>query len=190
MAQLLSAAGQVLRSGRVVASGFPNAPLSPGQADLGAGGQPSPSPARVLLRRMHAALARVGGGGRTPAESVEPSSLTFQGFTPERPKRPELARPSEVESESQADASEQILKELQRVIASQERMRDEVTAEVQQVRAEVKEWHAEMEKWRAEMEKRVRTVELNEAQLRTQILGTAEGLVHIEQKLQEEVAQM
>ena len=111
MAQLLSAAGQVLRSSRVVAmrmtpqwasqeqasgadelaSGFPNAPLSPGQADLGAGGQPSPSPARVLLRRMHAALARVGGGGRTPAESVEPSSLTFQGCTPERPRRPELA---------------------------------------------------------------------------------------------------
>ena len=82
-------------------SGFPNAPLSPGQADLGAGGQPSPSPTRVLLRRLHAARARVGGGGRTPAESVEPSSLTFQGFTPERPKRPELARPSEVESESQ-----------------------------------------------------------------------------------------
>jgi len=47
-----------------------------------------------------------------------------------------------------------------------------------------------MEKWRAEMEKTVRTVELKEAQLRTQILGTAEGLVHIEQKLQEEVAQM
>jgi septal ring factor EnvC (AmiA/AmiB activator) len=79
--------------------------------------------------------------------------------------------------ESQADASEQILKELQRVIASQERMRIEVTAEVQQVCAEVKEWHAEMEKWHTEMEKTVRTVELNEAQLRTQILGTAEGLV-------------
>ena len=95
--------------------------------------------------------------------------------------------------ESQADASEQILKELQRVIASQERMHAEVTAvkaEVQQVRAEVQVGHAEMDKWRAEMEKTVRAVELNEAQLRTQILGTAEGLVHIEQKLQEEVAQM
>jgi hypothetical protein len=75
--------------------------------------------------------------------------------------------------ESQADASEQILKELQRVIASQERMRAEVTAEVQQVHAEVKVWHAAMGKWRTEMEKTVRTVELNEAQLRTQILGTA-----------------
>jgi len=223
MAQLLSAAGQVLRSGRVVASGFPNAPLSPGQADLGAGGQPSPSPTRVLLRRMHAALARVGGGGRTPAESVEPSSLTFQGCTPERPRRPELARPSEVESHE--SASEHILKELQRIIASQERiegrfsalhaevkaevqeMRAEVTAvtaevqqvraevtavkaEVQQVRAEVQVGRAEMDKWRAEMERTVRAVELNEAQLRTQILGTAEGLVRVEQNLQEEVAQM
>jgi hypothetical protein len=92
--------------------------------------------------------------------------------------------------ESQADASEQILKELQRVIASQERMRAEVTAEVQQVHAEVKVWHAAMGKWRTEMEKTVRTVELNEAQLRTQILGTAEGLVRVEQKLQQEVAKM
>ena len=92
--------------------------------------------------------------------------------------------------ESQADASEQILKELQRVIASQERMRAEVTAEVQQVHAEVKVWHAAMGKWRTEMEKTVRTVAQNEAQLRTQILGTAEGLVRVEQKLQEEVAQM
>ena len=100
-------------------SGFPNAPLSPGQADFVAGGQASSSPAR-LLRRMRTALARVGGGGR-PAESVEPSSLTFQDSTPVRPKRPAPARPSDVES--QADASEQILKELQRVIASQERMR-------------------------------------------------------------------
>jgi len=49
---------------------------------------------------------------------------------------------------------------------------------------------AEVQVWRAEMEKTVHTVELNEAQLRTQILGTASGLVHIEQKLQEEVAQM
>ncbi len=49
---------------------------------------------------------------------------------------------------------------------------------------------AEVKEWRAEMEKKVRTVELNEAQLRTQILGTAEGLVQVEQKLQQEVAQM
>ena len=156
MAQLGEQLAMVLRSGRAVmrmtpkrasqeqASGAdelasPNAPMSPGQTDFGAGGQASwqasSSPAR-LLRRMRTALARVGGGGR-PAESVEPSSLTFQGFTPVRPKRP-AARPSEVES--QADASEQILKELQRVIASQERMHAEVTAvkaEVQQVRAEV-----------------------------------------------------
>ncbi len=34
------------------------------------------------------------------------------------------------------------------------------------------------------------TVELNEAELRTQILGTASGLVHVEQTLQKEVAQM
>ena len=133
-------------------SGFPNAPLSPGQADFGAGGQASSSPAR-LLRRMRTALARVGGGGR-PAESVEPSSLTFQGFTPERPKRPELAQPSGVEA--QADASEQILKELQRVIASQERMHAEVKAEVQQVRAavteELQQVRAEVHEWRAEMD--------------------------------------
>jgi len=174
-----------------------------------------------------------------------------------RPRRPELARPSDVES--QADASEHILKELYRIMqevraevtavkaevqqvraevtaevqqvrievtavkaevqqvraevtAEVQQVRAEVTAEVQQVRAEVtaelqqvcaevtvelqqmraevQVWRAEMEKWRAEMEKTVRTVELKVAQLRTQILGTAEGLVHIEQKLQEEVAQM
>ena len=119
MAQLGEQLAMVLRSGRALmkmtpkrasqeqASGAdelasPNAPMSPGQADFGAGRQPTPSPARVLLRRMHAALARVGGGGRTPAESVEPSSLTFQGCTPERPRRPELARPSEVESHERA----------------------------------------------------------------------------------------
>ena len=94
---------------------------------------------------------------RTPAESVGPASLNFQDVTPVRPSRPEQAWPSDVDL--QADASEQILKELQRVIASQERMHAEVTA------------------WRVEMEKTVRTVELKEAQLRTQILGTAEGLV-------------
>ena len=163
--QLALAAGQVLRSGRVVmrmtpkrasqeqaswadelTSGFPNAPLSPGQADFGAGEQqPSASPARVFLRRMHAALARVGGGGRTPAESVGPASLNFQDGTPVRPRRPEQTRPSDVDlqadaSEQKADASEQILKDLQRVIASQEKMHAEVTAvkaEVQQVRAAV-----------------------------------------------------
>jgi hypothetical protein len=220
--QLALAAGQVLRSGRVVmrmtpkrasqeqaswadelTSGFPNAPLSPGQADFGAGEQqPSASPARVFLRRMHAALARVGGGGRTPAESVGPASLNFQDGTPVRPRRPEQTRPSDVDlqadaSEQKADASEQILKDLQRVIASQEKMHAEVTAvkaEVQQVRAavtaELQPVRAEVQVWRAEMEKTVRTVELKEAQLRTQILGTTEGLVHIEQKLQEEVAQM
>jgi len=201
--QLAMPAGQFLRSGRVVVmkamtpkrgdrlssgspsappsqgqasvadeltSGFPNTQLSPGQADFGTGGQPSASPTRVLLRRIQAALARVEGGGRTPAESVGPASLNFQDVTPVRPRRPEQARPSDVDL--QADASEQILKELQRVIASQERMHAEVTA------------------WRVEMEKTVRTVELKEAQLRTQILGTAEGLVHIDQRLQDEVAQM
>ena len=226
MTQLGEQLALVLRSGRAVmrmtpkrasqeqasgadelASGFPNAPLSPGQADFGAGGQPNLSPARVFLRRMHAAL--VGGGGKTPTESGGPASLNFQDVTPERPRRPEQARLSDVDL--QAGASAQILKELQRVIASQERLHAEVTAvtaEVQQVRAEVKEWRAEMERmraevtaevqqvraevkeWLAETEKTVRTVELNEAQLRTQILGTAEGLVQVEQKLQQEVAQM
>ena len=140
--QLALAAGRVLRSGRVVmtaspkkgdgltsgspsappsqgpaivadelTSGFPNAPLSPGQADFGAGGQPSASPARMLLRRMRTALARVGGGGR-PADSVEPSSLTFQDVTPVRPSRPEPARPSDVDSQADATGMEQILKEL------------------------------------------------------------------------------
>jgi hypothetical protein len=131
-------------------SGFPNAPLSPGQADFGAVGQPSESPAQVLLRRMRTALTRVGGGGRKPADSVEPSSLTFQDITLVRPRRPEPAQPSDVDLQS--DASEQILKELQRVLASQERMHAEVTAvkqEVQQVRTEVQVCRAEMEKWRA-----------------------------------------
>jgi hypothetical protein len=157
----------------------------------------------VLLQQLQAALARVGRNGRTPEEKVEPSSFTFQDITPVRPRRPEPAWPSDVVS--QADASEQILKELQRIIASQERMHAEVTAEMQLVRAEVTEEmqqlraevaaemrqvRAEVQVWHAEMEKAVRTVELNESQLRTQIWGTAAGLVHIEQKLQEEVAQM
>ena len=206
--RLALAAGLVLRNGKVVmsamsspkksdglSSGSPSAPPSqgpaivadePGQADFVADGQASSSPAR-LLRRMRTALARVGGGGR-PAESVEPSSLTFQGFTPERPKRPELAQPSGVEA--QADASEQILKALQRVIASQERMHAEVKAEVKAVTEELQQVRAEVQEWRAEMDKKVRTVELNEAQLRAQILGTAEGLVRVEQELQQEVAKM
>ena len=193
MAQLGEQLAMVLRSGRELmrmtpkrasqeqASGAdelasPNAPMSPGQADFGA--QPTPSPTRVLLRRMHAALARVGGGGKTPTESGGPASLNFLDVTPERPRRPpEQARLSDVDL--QAGASGQILQALHRL-----------AQEVQQVRAEVKEGRAEMEKWRAEMEKTVRTVAQNEAQLRTQILGTAEGLVRVEQKLQEEVAQM
>jgi len=158
-------------------SGFPKTPLSPGQADFGADGQPRASPARVLLRRMHAALARVGGGGRTPAESVGPASLNFQDDTPVRPRRPELARPSDAESQADATGMEQILKELHRMMQEVRAEVTEVKAEVQQVHAEVQVGRAEMEKWRAEMEKTVRTVELNEAQLRTQILGTAEGLV-------------
>jgi chromosome segregation ATPase len=126
----------------------------------------------------------------THEDPVEPSSLTFQNVTPVRPKRQELAQPSDADSQADATGMEQILKELHRMM---QEVRAEVTAvkaEVQQVRTEVQVWRAEMEKWRAEMEKTVRTVELKEAQLRTQILGTAEGLVHIEQKLQEEVAQM
>ena len=131
--QLALAAGRVLRSGKVVltamsspkkgdglasgspsappsqgpanvsdelTSGFPNEPLSPGQADFG---EASSSPMR-LLRRMRTALARVGGG--RPADSVEPSSLTFQGFTLVRPKRilkRPAARPSEVESQADDD---------------------------------------------------------------------------------------
>ena len=192
MAQLGEQLAMVLRSGRELmrmtpkrasqeqASGAdelasPNAPMSPGQADFGA--QPTPSPTRVLLRRMHAALARVGGGGKTPTESGGPASLNFLDVTPERPRRPEQARLSDVDL--QAGASGQILQALHRL-----------AQEVQQVRAEVKEGRAEMEKWRAEMEKTVRTVAQNEAQLRTQILGTAEGLVRVEQQLQEGGAQM
>jgi len=139
---------------------------------------------------MQSAFARVGGNGLTHEDPVEPSSLTFQDVTLVRPKRPELAQPSDADSQADATGMEQILKELHRMM---QEVRAEVTAvkaEVQQVRTEVQVWRAEMEKWRAEMEKTVRTVELKEAQLRTQILGTAEGLVHIEQKLQEEVAQM
>jgi len=211
MAQLGEQLAMVLRSGRELmrmtpkrasqeqASGAdelasPNAPMSPGQADFGA--QPTPSPTRVLLRRMHAALARVGGGGKTPTESGGPASLNFLDVTPERPRRPpEQARLSDVDL--QAGASGQILQalhrlaqEVQQVRAEVKEGRAEMAQEVQQVRAEVKEGRAEMEKWRAEMEKTVRTVAQNEAQLRTQILGTAEGLVRVEQKLQEEVAQM
>jgi hypothetical protein len=192
-------------------SGFPNAPLSPGQANFGASGQtsglPSVSPAQVL-QQLRAALARVGRNGRTPEESVEPSSLTFQDVTPVRPRRPEPARPSDVDSQADATCMEQILKELHHIIVSQERMHAEVTAvkaEVQQMRtevtseaqlvraevsAEMQQVRAEVQVWRAELEKTVRTVELNEAELRTQILGAAAGLVHIEQKLQQEVAQM
>jgi hypothetical protein len=220
--RLAQASGRLLRSGRMVigaitpkkeggkqTSGSPITPPSPGQANFGASGQtsgPSVSPARALLQQLQAALARAGRNGRTPEESVEPSSLTFQDITPVRPRRPEPAQQSDMDL--QADASEQILKELQRIIASQERMHAEVTvvkAKVQQVRtevtaemcqvsaevtAEMRQVRAEVQVWRAEMEKTVHTVELNEAQLRTQILGTASGLVHIEQKLQEEVAQM
>jgi hypothetical protein len=191
--RLALASGQVLRSGRMVIktitpkkrgdslSGFPNAPLSPGQANFGARGQtsglPSVSPAQGFLQQMQAALARVGRNGLTTEDLVDPSSLTFQDITPVRPRPPEPARPSDVDL--QADASEQILKELQRVIASQERMHAEVTA----VTAEMRQVRDEVQAWRAEMEKTVRTVELNEAQLRTQILGTAEGLVQVEQKL-------
>ena len=220
-------------------SGFPNAPLSPGQANFGASGRqtsgiatpspgqanfgaigqtsglPSMSPARVL-QQLRAALTRVGRNGLTPEESVEPSLLTFQDVTPVRPRRPEPARPSDVDSQADATGMEQILKELHRMIASQERMlaevkaevqqvrtevtseaqrvRAEVTAEMQQVRAEVtaelQQVRAEVQVWRAELEKTVRTVELNEAQLRTQILGTAAGLVRVEQTLQQEVAQL
>ena len=99
--------------------------------------------------------------------------------------------------DSQADASEQkeadteqTLKELHRIIASQERIEErfsalhaEVTAvkaEVQQVRTEVT---SEAQLVRAEV-----TAEMQ--QLRAQVLGTAEGLVQIEQRLQREVAQM
>ena len=104
-------------------SGFPNAPLSPGQANFGASGQtsglPSVSPARVLLQQMQSAIARVGRNGRqTPEESVEPSSLTFQDVTLVRPRRPEPARPSDVDSQADATGMEQILKELHRIIAS------------------------------------------------------------------------
>jgi hypothetical protein len=168
-------------------SGSPIVPPSSGQANFGASwqtsGLPKVSPARVLLQQLQAALARVGRNGLTSEESVEPSSLNFQDVTPVRPRRPEPAWPSDVDSQADATGMEQILKELHRIIASQERLHAEVTAEMQQVGTEVQVWSAELAKT-------VRTVELNEAELRTQILGTAAGLVHIEQKLQKEVAQM
>ena len=180
MAQLGEQLAMVLRSGRAVmrmtpkrasqeqASGAdelasPNAPMSPGQADFGAVGQPNPSPVRVLLRRMHAALARVGGGGKTPTESGGPASLNFQDVTPERPRRPAQARLSDVDL--QAGASAQILKELQRIIASQERIEGhftalhaEVKAEVQEMRAEVTTVKAEVQQVRAEVTAEVQQV--------------------------------
>ena len=190
--RLAQAAGQVLRSGKMVLKAMTprkegGAPPSPGRADFGASGQasglPSASPAR-LLQRMQAALG-VGGNGRQ--QSVEPSSFTFQDVTPVRPRRPEAARPSDVDAQADATSKEQILKELHRM---QERIEErfsalhaEVTAvkaEVQQVRTEVT---SEAQLVRAEV-----TAEMQ--QLRAQVLGTAEGLVQIEQRLQREVAQM
>ena len=214
------ATGQVLRSGRMVIkaitpkkrgdrlSGFPNAPLSPGQANFGASGQssglPSVSSARGLLQQMQAALARVGRNGLTTEELVEPSSLTFQDVTPVRLRRPEPAPPSDVDSQADATGMEQILKELHRIMqevcaevtavkAEVQQVRTEVTSASQLVRAEVsaemQQVRAEVQVWHAELEKTVHRVELNEAELRTQILGASAGLVRIEQKLQQEVAQ-
>ena len=155
--RLAQAAGQVLRSGKMVLKAMTprkegGAPPSPGRADFGASGQasglPSASPAR-LLQRMQAALG-VGGNGRQ--QSVEPSSFTFQDVTPVRPRRPEAARPSDVDAQADATSKEQILKELHRMqerieerfYRMQERIEErfsalhaEVTAEVQQVRAQV-----------------------------------------------------
>ena len=89
---------------------------------------------------------------------------------------------------------QQVRTEVTAVKAEVQQVRTEVTSEAQLVRAEVsaemQQVRAEVQVWRAELEKTVRTVELNEAELRTQILGAAAGLVHIEQKLQQEVAQM
>jgi hypothetical protein len=153
---------------------------------------------------MQAALARVGRNGLTTEELVEPSSLTFQDVTPVRLRRPEPAPPSDVDSQADATGMEQILKELHRIMqevcaevtavkAEVQQVRTEVTSASQLVRAEVsaemQQVRAEVQVWHAELEKTVHRVELNEAELRTQILGASAGLVRIEQKLQQEVAQ-
>ena len=99
----------------------------------------------------------MGGNGLTHEDPVETSLLTFQDVTPVRPRRPELAWPSDVES--QADASEHILKELHRIMqevrtevtavkAEVQQVLAEVTVEVQQVRAEVT---TELQQVRAEV---------------------------------------
>ncbi len=164
---------------------------------------------------QHAAVARAGKfwGERADVRVTQrvtsaSASAAPAGGSCTRGKermRPEPSPPSDVDSQADATGMEQILKELHCIIASQERMHAEVKAEVQQVStevtseaqrvrvevtAEMQQVCAEVQVWRAELEKTVRTVELNEAQLRTQILGTAAGLVHIEQKWQQEVAQM
>ena len=158
--RLAQASGRLLRSGRMVigaitpkkeggkqTSGSPITPPSPGQANFGASGQtsgPSVSPARVLLQQLQAALARAGRNGRTPEESVEPSSLTCQDITPVRPRRPEQARLSDVDL--QAGASGQILQALHLMMQEVREHVEKLAQEVQQVRAEVKEGRAEMEK--------------------------------------------
>jgi hypothetical protein len=52
----------------------------------------------------------------THEDPVEPSSLTFQDVTPVRPKRPELAQPSDADLQADATGMEQILKELHRMM--------------------------------------------------------------------------
>ena len=65
---------------------------------------------------MQSAFARVGGNGMTHEDPVEPSSLTFQNVTPVRPKRQELAQPSDADLQADATGMEQILKELHRMM--------------------------------------------------------------------------
>jgi hypothetical protein len=111
------------------------------------------------------------------------------------PQRPVLARQSDV---LQEESAAPILDELRRIsallMASQEQICARLATEVQQVRPEVHHVQTGQSKvcaeMRAELEKKVNTVELSEAQLRTQLWGTPEGLVQLEQKLDQKVGQV
>ncbi len=82
-----------------------------------------------------------------------------------------LAQPSEVESHE--SASEHILKELQRIIASQERIEGRFSALHAEVKAEVQEMHAEVTAVTAEVQQvrgEVTTVKAEVQQVRAEVL--------------------